>query len=140
MTIGLSRQNLFSSTLLGVLLGGINILSYAIAFNKLNVIVGGLQLYHLYYFIYTLCIGFTEEAIFRGYLHLRFTAWLGASRGLVLTALLFAIGHIGSTIPNVISTFIFGLITGWIMQKSQNIVGLSIWHAFQDWVWVLYYA
>jgi len=87
-----------------------------------------------------LSVGFTEEAMFRGYLQLRLTAWLGTRRGWVLTAIVFTICHIGGSIFNLVAVFIIGLVYGWIMQKSENIVGLSIWHAFTDWVWILYYS
>jgi len=137
-TIGLSRHNLRSSMILGILLSGITVLFYVIAFGKENVIVSGLEYFHFYSLMGMLSVGFTEEAMFRGYLQLRLTAWLGARRGWVLTAIIFAICHIGGSIFNMVSVFIIGLVFGWIMQKSENIVGLSIWHAFMDWVWILY--
>jgi len=137
-TIGLSRHNLGSSAILGTLLSGITVLFYVIAFGKENVIISGLECFHINYFVAMLSVGFTEEAMFRGYLQLRLTAWLGARRGWVLTAIVFTVGHIGGSIFNLVAVFIIGLVFGWIMQKSGNIVGLSIWHAFTDWVWILY--
>jgi len=137
LTIGLSRNNLISSAFLGVLLGCFTIASYISVYGNVPTLVSGFSTSSLYYLVAMLSVGCVEEAIFRGYLQLRLTAWLGSFRAWILTAIVFTLGHFGQSIWGLASVFCTGLVFGWIMLKSKNILGLSIWHAFMDWVWIL---
>lgn len=136
-TIGLSYHNLGPSVLLGVVLGGVTIATYVIVFGKVFTGFREVSFSHLYFLVASLSVGFTEEIIFRGYLQLRLTAWLGARRGLILMAIVFTAGHFGQSLLGLASVFVTGLVFGWVMRKGENIVGLSIWHAIMDWVWIL---
>ena len=138
-TIGLSRHNLVLSVFLGLILSGVTVVTYVLVFSKAIVIDSELLSSYLYFFVTSLlAVGFVEEAMFRGYLQLRLATWLGARRGWILTAIVFTVLHAGQSITGLVSVFVTGLVFGWIMKKSENIVGLSIWHAFMDWVWILY--
>lgn len=135
-TIGLSRHNLIPSVFLGIVLSGVTITSYVTVYGKAPTMLSTFSASYLYYLVAMLSVGFAEEAIFRGYLQLRLTASLGTRWAWVLTAIVFTIGHVEQSILGLISVFVIGFLFGWIMIRSENIVGLSIWHAFIDWVWI----
>jgi len=137
LTIGLSRNNLISSAFLGVIMVFVTIASYILVYGNVLTIMGAFSTSGFYYLVAMLSVGFVEEAIFRGYLQLRLAAWLGSFRAWILTAIVFTVGHFRQSILGLVSVFCIGLVFGWTMLKSKNIIGLSIWHAFMDWVWIL---
>jgi len=137
-TIGLSRHNLLPSAFLGIILSIVTVGAFVVVFGRFSSLTT-FSYAHLHYLVaMMLSPGFLEEAIFRGHLQLRLTAWLGARRAWILTAIVFTIGHFGQSIFGLVSVFILALLFGWIMIKIENIVGLCIWHGFIDWVWILY--
>jgi membrane protease YdiL (CAAX protease family) len=137
-TIGLSRHNLLPSVFLSIILSTVTVGAFVVAYGRFSNLMT-FSYAHLHYLVaLILSPGFLEEAIFRGHLQLRLTAWLGTKRAWILTAIVFTVGHFGQSIFGLISVFILALLFGWIMIKSENIVGLCIWHGFIDWVWILY--
>lgn len=78
-------------------------------------------------------IGFAEELFYRGYILQRMCDWMGNLRGLLITSLLFGLGHILSRLaqqdlPEVepaswlgFQTFLGGLLLGSIYLRARNI-------------------
>jgi membrane protease YdiL (CAAX protease family) len=88
--------------------------------------------------------GFGEEIVWRGYIQTRLIAYSGTLKGLVATSLLFAILHFpvryyqhsGVALEALASALLVlpvGLLFGYIMLKSQNIIPSSIFHLLTNW-------
>ena len=85
-------------------------------------------------------IGVAEELFSRGYLLTRLCEWLGKWRGLVLSALIFALSHVASLVSQhgfayptsdlivFAQTFVGGLLLGFIYLRAKSIVPGSILH------------
>jgi membrane protease YdiL (CAAX protease family) len=91
-------------------------------------------------------VGFTEEIVWRGYVQTRLTAYSGKLTGLVATSLLFAVlwhfpaayyvetsGVILEALAWATVRVVPGLLFGYLMSKSQNIIPSSIFHLFWNW-------
>ena len=88
-------------------------------------------------------IALAEETIFRGYIHLRLSWWVGKWPGLVLTAALFAMWHLpawrqGLTVETALLllglTFLQGLVQGWIMNQTGHVVAPAFYRAISIWI------
>lgn len=94
--------------------------------------------------LYTI-VGFSQEVFSRGYIQTRLIAYGGTIKGLMVTSLLFALWHFprayyyeasGDVLAALAwaSMKVFlGLLFGYIMLRSQNIIPTSIFHLFYDW-------
>jgi membrane protease YdiL (CAAX protease family) len=86
-----------------------------------------------------LCIA--EESIFRGYLQLRLSYWIGQKYGWMVTALLYTILQIPRLITNPLALPINlllvlaqGLILGWVMKKSGNVLAPILYRTISEWI------
>lgn len=88
-------------------------------------------------------ISLAEETIFRGYIQLRLASWLGPWIGLASTAVMFAVWHLpawlhGLPVETVLIllglTFGQGLILGWVMLKSGNVIAPALYRSFSIWM------
>jgi len=97
-----------------------------------------------YGFIVSAIVGFGEEIVWRGYVQTRLIAYSGTPKGLMTTALLFALLHLptryylfsGVVLEAFASALLLlprSLLLGYIMLKSQNIIPSSIFHLFVNW-------
>ena len=93
--------------------------------------------------VYTL-VGFSEEIVWRGYVQTRLIALSGTSKGLVTTAMLFALFHFptrfylysGVALEGLVSAILLfpvSLLFGYMMLRSQNIIPSSIFHLLVNW-------
>ena len=136
-TIGMGLRNLRSSLLVGL---SASLVAIAV-FGKLDSAFW-FSADTLYRLIAQVGVGMSEEAIFRGYLQSRFSAWLGSDRGWLLVAAVFALVHIPQRMESGISgnelavdmivLVIWGLAFGWAMKKMGNIAGLIFLHAVMN--------
>jgi membrane protease YdiL (CAAX protease family) len=144
LSVGLGQQTLRPSLTLGVSLGLMTIFLRG----KIYTLIYSMGATQVNYLLAMAGVGLAEEIIFRGFIQLRLTSWLGPVWGWVLTAFAFAIYHIPSRLIiehvslealafSLVMPLLFGLIQGWIMQKSGNIAGLAIYHAIHNWMAVL---
>lgn len=90
-------------------------------------------------------VGFSEEVLWRGYIQTRLIAYGGRLKGLVVTSLLFAVlwhfpgyyylgsGVVLEALAQALMLFPVGLVFGYVMLKSQNILPSSVFHLFWDW-------
>jgi membrane protease YdiL (CAAX protease family) len=86
-------------------------------------------------------ISLAEETIFRGFLQLRFNAWLGKPNGWLLTSALFIFWQIPRllTAPthfwiNLGVLAVQSFLLGWIMQKSGHVLAPALYRAVSNWV------
>ncbi len=88
--------------------------------------------------------GSSEEIVFRGYIQTRLIAYSGPLKGLVVASLVFALWHfpmcyyassgaVLESLANALLRLTLGLLFGYIMLKSQNIIPSSIFHALWNW-------
>ena len=88
--------------------------------------------------------GSSEEIFFRGYIQTRLIAYSGTLNGLMAASLVFALWHfpmcyyassgaVLESLANALMRFPLGLLFGYIMLKSQNIIPSSVYHAFWNW-------
>lgn len=83
-----------------------------------------------------------EESIFRGYIQIRLSAWMGKWQGLCATALLFIIWQIprlwglsGDAIAlNLLLSAGQGLVLGWLMQKNGHLFAPLLYRIISEWI------
>lgn len=103
----------------------------------------------LYAFLYFLAVGFGEELMFRGFLQLRCSIWLGEIKGLILASTIMALIHLPQRIfvvgldslqalGSAISLIPFSILMGFFMLRTRNISGPAVLHTIANWVSVLY--
>lgn len=103
----------------------------------------------VYYFLIYLTVGFGEELAYRGLLQSRIVAWLGEKQGITFTSILFSVIHIPIWIFNgavkdlpqlfvvVFFAFLMSVFLGFIYNKTQNILGVSVIHGFTDMIFLV---
>lgn len=89
-----------------------------------------------------LFIAFAEEVLWRGYFQKRLSDWLGSRRGILVSSILFGLGHIvsihaveGYLIPSnsivtLVQTTIGGLIFGYLFYWSKSVWPGALLHLF----------
>jgi membrane protease YdiL (CAAX protease family) len=89
-------------------------------------------------------ISFAEDTVFRGYLQLRFDAWLGVRYGWLLTSLFYFIWQIPFYLPLINGSWekllivaVQSLVLSWIMRKSGHILSPFLYHAISEWAGLL---
>lgn len=116
--------------------------------NRTSAIINGLTAAEWLYLPAMLIVGLVEEFIFRGFIQLRLMSWLGKNWGWVITSALFSFWHVPQMLLidranlldmglNLAILFAFGLLLGWIMNKSGNVLGPGIYHGVHNWLQVL---
>jgi membrane protease YdiL (CAAX protease family) len=82
--------------------------------------------------------GFQEEFLFRGLFLQKYGSFFGESATILLSSIVFAIAHLGVTytasaiIFTLISAFPLGLVTAYLMQKTNGVITPAILHAGFD--------
>jgi len=144
-SIGIDRMNIGRMLALGFILSAI---FFAILGFLAPSFGGGFEGFSpslIYGLIYFTIVGFGEEIVWRGYVQTRLVAYGGTFRGLVVTSLLFAVlwhfpgryymysGAVLEALASSLLVFPSGLVFGYLMMGSQNIIPSSILHLFGDW-------
>ncbi len=82
---------------------------------------------------YLVCVGFTEELLFRGLLYRAFDEWRGSRLAIWGSALAFGLYHIGSQgVAGAIGTGFIGLILAVIRWRAGGLIGLILTHGLID--------
>jgi membrane protease YdiL (CAAX protease family) len=87
--------------------------------------------------VYVLLNGLKEELWYRGVFLRKFETFVGVWPSNILTAFVFAASHVGvSYTPALLvflgMTFVLGLVCGYVMQKTNSIIGPALFHAAMD--------
>ena len=145
-SIGISRKDTVKMFLLGfifsailIAIGGLLAFSYGGGFS-------GFSYFLAYDLILDVMVGFSEEIFWRGYIQTRLIAYSGTLKGLLVTSLFFAIlwhfpiayyvetsGVVLEALAWALIRLPIGLLFGYTMLKSQNIIPSSIIHVFWNW-------
>jgi membrane protease YdiL (CAAX protease family) len=145
LSVGLNRLTLRGGLQMGLALALITVFLTNRTYTIIN---GGVDLPRVYYLVGMLAAAFAAEFIFRGYLQLRLQNWFGETWGWVIQAGLFSLWHLPQKLfvehadPTALLIslgylFLFGLLLGWIMRKSGNILAPALYHAIHNWMMVL---
>ncbi|NLG99670.1 MAG: CPBP family intramembrane metalloprotease [Chloroflexi bacterium] len=111
--------------------------------NRVMDVLSGISPEGLNMLLLALGISLAEETIFRGYIQLRLSWWLGQWTGIILTSLMFTLFHIPAWLNAVPTptllilaglTFVQGLVLGWVMHKSGIVAAPALYRAFSIWV------
>ena len=144
-TVGLTRKNMRLSLGMGLILS----LLFVFFSTTPERLMDRLFAYNsLYAFIYYLAVGLGEELMFRGFLQLRCSIWLGQIKGLILASTIMALIHIPQRVfavgldplqalVSAVSLIPFSLLMGFFMLRTRNILGPSILHTIANWISVL---
>lgn len=143
-TAGITSRNLWQSLIIGLLLA----LSafYFQPGGFLGKIVN-ICSHHAVAFVYYFFIAFGEEFLFRGFLQTRLVCRCGNVKGWLITAVIFAYGHLpynmfinGTSFLDAVlasTTLIpIGLLMGFVMLRTRNLVAPLMFHIFVNWVTV----
>lgn len=140
-TAGVSGHNLWQACAIGLMLGALACANRPTTVAaRLAELTGGEWRLLLFYSM----VGFGEEFLFRGYLQSRLAGWLGAGRGWLLAAAIFALVHlphrlvIGGLSPGQAALATLGLLPvslllGFMMLRVQNVVAPALFHTFTNW-------
>jgi membrane protease YdiL (CAAX protease family) len=114
--------------------------------NRVMDVLGGVTTEELNYLLLAIGISLAEETIFRGYIQMRLSWWLGKWPGIVLTAAMFALWHVPAWLNRVPVetgllltglTLVHGLVLGWIMSVSKNVIAPALYRSISIWMYVL---
>jgi membrane protease YdiL (CAAX protease family) len=144
-TVGVTRKNLWLTFGVGIALSSMYLIlstAPALFLNKLFTYNG------LAATLYFLSVGFGEEYLFRGFVLIRCSAWLGDTAGLILVSTVFAFVHLpqrifvmgmdlSEAIVSAIMLLPISLLLGYMMLRTRNIVGPAILHTAADLISVL---
>lgn len=144
-TVGVTRKNLWLSLGVGLVL---SLLLVALSTTPERFLDGLFAHNTIYAFVQYLAVGLGEEVMFRGFLQLRCSVWLGELKGVILASTIMAFTHLpqrifavgldplqalvsaGSLLP-------FSLLMGFFMSRTRNILGPAVLHTMWNWVSVL---
>ena len=94
--------------------------------------------------LFCIVIALAEESLFRGYIQLRLSAWLGKRNGWMLTSLAFVIWRLPILLfnpaafwINLLVLAIQSILLGWVMQKSGHVLAPGLYRAVSDWLFYL---
>jgi len=142
-SLGITKSNLIKSTILGIFLGAIFFAFYQVLLTTKET-VSIFTIASLVSFIGFIFVGFAEEIVFRGYFQIRLIAWLGTTKGCLITAIIFSFYHLpvniffrGMDFPSAfiscLTSIPLSLMFGYIMIKTKNITAGAILHTIIDW-------
>ena len=141
LSVGLSRPSLSLGLMLGAALALITIFLRGKVYSLLD----GVSADEFNYLLISLVLALAGEILFRGFIQLRFTAWLGRTGGWLATSLahfLFCLPFIWLMNGGVLSAVWFPVIVqllqsillGWIMRRSGNVLAGGLYQAASFWV------
>ncbi len=148
-SIGISRKDAGRMLALGFVLSAILFMVQGLVASSAGGGFTGFSPSLAYGIIFFAIVGLGEEIVWRGYIQTRLIATGGTIKGLLATSLLFAVlwhfprsyyeysGVVLEAFVAALLRFPAGLLFGYIMSRSQNIIPSSIFHLF--WNWNIYF-
>ena len=143
-SLGVSKRNLRQMFAFGLLLSGVYFSGAAFFAQDFG---GNFEAFSgslLYGLVVYAIVGFGEEVVWRGYIQTRFVAYSGTVKGVLITSFLFALLHFplryyqhagvaSEALASTLLVFPAGLLFGYVMLKTQNVIPCTIFHLFGNW-------
>jgi membrane protease YdiL (CAAX protease family) len=144
LSAGLGKQTRSASLYLGLALALLTLFLRG----KIYTILGGISTPQALYLAAMLAAGLASEFIFRGFVQLRLSSWLGDTAGWLASAGIYALWQLPQKIflvginpnglaPALLEALLAGLVYGWIMRKSGNVLASGIYAAIHNWAVLL---
>jgi membrane protease YdiL (CAAX protease family) len=141
LSVGLSRP----STRLGLILGVALVLITIFLRGKIYSLLDGISAGEFDALILSLVLALVGEIIFRGFLQLRFTGWIGPTGGWLLASLAYFLfclpfiwlvngGDITAVWLPASVQLVQSILLGWIMHRSGNVLASGLYQAAHFWV------
>lgn len=111
--------------------------------NRVMDVLNGISTEETWYLLGAVGIALAEETVFRGYLQLRLSWWLGETRGWLVVGLAYAAWRLpgllgGGSLPDVLIGLGLalgqGLVAGWLMRKTGHVVAPVLYRAVSIWM------
>lgn len=141
-SVGWSRDNTRAGLLTGLMLAVLVIFLRG----KFTALVKGLGADQGSLLLVLLALCLAEETIFRGYIHLRLSSYLGKTWGWLATTVLFVLWQLpgrlgvlptGELLPLLLIALVQGLLLGWIMRKTGHVAAGALFRAVAAWLLLL---
>jgi len=107
---------------------------------KIYSLINGVSSAEMYALLAWVGISLVEESIFRGYLQLRLSSWLGDRWGWLASAGLFVVWQVPRLMANPANLLVNlglaavqGLILGWLVRKSGHVLAGALYRAISEW-------
>lgn len=131
------------NTRLGLRIGILLIFLTIFLRGKIGTIIDGVSAQEGIALALLLGISLAEEIIFRGYLQLRFSSWVG-KYGWLLTAALFVLWRLPFLMLdstglwlNLALLIVQSVLLGWIMKRTGHVLASGLFRAVSDWLTIL---
>jgi membrane protease YdiL (CAAX protease family) len=140
LSIGLSRPSTRAGLLVGVALALITLLLR----NKVYSLLDGISPAEFDGLLLSLALAFAGEVVFRGFIQLRFTGWLGRTGGWLLTAFIYWLfclpftwlvsgGDLARFSTAAAVQMVQALVLGRIMHRTGNVLASGLYQAAHFW-------
>lgn len=111
--------------------------------NRVLDVLHGIDANQSLYLLFAVGIALAEETIFRGYIQLRLVSWLGTNRGWIAASLIYAAWRLPAFLPGgttesiligVGIAFMQGLVAGFVIRRTGNVLASGIYRAISIWL------
>ncbi len=138
-SIGWGKANFKPGLTLGILL----VIIAIVLRGKVNTLLQGITAEQGSLLLVCLLLALAEETIFRGYIQLRLSSFLGSTWGWLATAALYLLWVLPGRLwvlpfaelwPTLVISLAQALLLGWIMRKSGHVVSNVLFRAVAAWL------
>lgn len=138
-SIGWGKANFKPGVTLGILL----VIIAIVLRGKFNTLLQGITAEQGSLLLVCLLLALAEETIFRGYIQLRLSSFLGSTWGWLATAALYLLWVLPGRLwvlpftelwPTLVISLVQALLLGWIMRKSGHVVSNILFRAVAAWL------
>lgn len=138
-SIGWGKANLKAGAMVGFLL----VVAVIFLRGKFSMLLNGITPEQGSLLLVWTLLALAEETIFRGYIQLRLSSFLGANWGWLATAALYMLWQLPGRIrvmsfaemwPTLLITLVQSLLLGWIMRKSGHVLAPALYRIAAGWL------
>lgn len=142
-SVGVRAEGLGKGAVLGLAMSGAYVAgALLVGPLLLGFELGGVSMTFVWGFVGFALVAAGEELVFRGYIQTRLVGRYGPALGLLGASVLFALTHLPrglvsadgwASLGPVLGNLSYGLLFGYVMHRSQNLVAPFLLHLFVNW-------